>query len=70
MESIISYTAVTMPARSYTKEQWEEQRDIITLHYRDNGVSFHKLRAELARQRSFYPRYKIHPPLLSYDTKH
>jgi len=56
MESVAPFTAVTRPAKSYTKQQWEEQRDIITLQYRDKATSFQELRSQLAQQRSFYPR--------------
>lgn len=56
MESVAPFTAVTRPAKSYTKQQWEEQRDIITLQYLDKATSFQELRSQLAQQRSFYPR--------------
>jgi hypothetical protein len=55
MTSITPFTSVDTPARSYSLEEWEEQREFITRLYRDEAKSMQELRLALAQTHSFYP---------------
>jgi Clr5 domain len=57
MTSIIIFSQPTLvpSARSYSNEEWDEKREIITRLYRGDGKTLKEVRVTLADQHDFRP---------------
>jgi hypothetical protein len=51
MASAVSLT----PAQSYSVDEWEKKRPVITQLYRDEALTLHEIRVILAQQHAFRP---------------